>query len=49
MQEQEVIKILQDELNFTDLSIDKLKMFETELLNVNKKHNFIAKSTEGTF
>ena len=48
MQEQEVIKILQDELNFTDLSIDKLKMFETELLNVNKKHNFIAKSTEGS-
>ena len=48
MQEQEVIKILQDELNFTDLSIDKLKMFEIELLNANKKHNFIAKSTEGS-
>ena len=48
MQEQEVIKILQDELNFTDLSIDKLKMFETELLNANKKYNFIAKSTEGS-
>ena len=46
MQEQEVIKILQDELNFTDLSIDKLKMFETELLNANKKHNFISKNTE---
>ena len=48
MQELEVIKILQDELNFTDLSIDKLKMFETELLNANKKYNFIAKSTEGS-
>ena len=46
MQELEVIKILQEELKFTDQSIDKLKMLETELLNVNKKHNFIAKSTE---
>ena len=48
MQEPEVIKILQEELNFTDQSIDKLKMFETELLNANKKYNFIAKSTEGS-
>ena len=48
MQEQKVIKILQEELNFTDQSIDKLKMFETELLNANKKHNFISKSTEGS-
>ena len=48
MQEQEVIKILQQELKFTDQSIDKLKMFVTELLNANKKHNFIAKSTEGS-
>ena len=45
MQELEVIKILQEELKFTDQSIDKLKMLETELLNANKKHNFIAKST----
>ena len=48
MQEQEVIKILQQELKFTDQSIDKLKMFVTELLNANKKYNFIAKSTEGS-
>ena len=48
MQEIEVIKILQEELKFTDQSIDKLKMFETEVLNANKKHNFIAKSTEGS-
>ena len=48
MQEPEVIKILQEELKFTDQSIDKLKMFEAELLNANKKHNFIAKSTEGS-
>ena len=46
MQELEVIKILQQELKFTDQSIDKLKMLEIELLNANKKHNFIAKSTE---
>ena len=46
MQELEVIKILQEELKFTDQSIDKLKMLETELLIANKKHNFIAKSTE---
>ena len=48
MQEIEVIKILQEELKFSDHSIDKLKMFETEVLNANKKHNFIAKSTEGS-
>ena len=48
MQEREVIKILKEELKFTDQSIDKLKIFETELLNVNKKHNFISKSTEGS-
>ena len=46
MRELEVIKILQEELKFTDQSIDKLKMLETELLNANQKHNFIAKSTE---
>ena len=46
MHELEVIKILQQKLKFTDQSIDKLKMLETELLNANKKHNFIAKSTE---
>ena len=46
MQEQEVIKILQEELEFKDQSIDKLKMLETELLKANEKHNFISKSTE---
>ena len=46
MQELEVIKILQEELKFTDQSIDKLKMLEYELLKANKKHNFIANSTE---
>ena len=42
MQEQKVIKILQEELKFTDQSIDKLKMLETELLKANKKYNFIC-------
>ena len=46
MQEQEVIKILKEDLKFIDQSIDKLKMFEEELLKVNKKYNLIAKSTE---
>ena len=46
MQEHEVIKILQEELEFTDQSIDKLKMLRTELISANGKHNFIAKSTE---
>ena len=46
MHEQAVIKILQEQLKFTDQSIDKLKMFKTELLKANKEHNFIAKSTE---
>ena len=48
MQEQEVIKILQEELKFTDQSIDKLKMLEIELLKANKNHNFIAKTTEAS-
>ena len=48
MQELEVIKILKGSLKFTDQTIDKLKMFESELLNANKKHNLIAKSTEGS-
>ena len=46
MQEHKVIKILQEDLKFTDQSIDKLKMLEIELLNANKYHNFISKSTE---
>ncbi len=48
MQEREVKKILQEQFKFTDQSIDKLKMLETELLKANRKHNFIAKSTESS-
>ena len=46
MQEHKVIKILQEDLEFTDQSIDKLKMLEIEILNANKNYNFISKSTE---
>ena len=46
MQEHKVIKILQEKLNFADQSIDKLKMFEGEILKANKRYNFISKSTE---
>ena len=46
MQEREVIKILKEDLKFSNTSIDKLKTFEIYLLKANKKHNFISKSTE---
>ena len=47
MQDYEVIKILKDDLNFSDDSINKLKLFTKSLIIANKKHNFISKSTEG--
>ena len=46
MQEIEVISILQKQLNFTSKSIAALKIFVDVLINANKKHNFISKSTE---
>ena len=46
MYEQEVKKILRENLKFTDQSIDKLKVLEEELLKGNKKHNLISKNTE---
>ena len=46
MQEQEVIKTLQNKLNYTAKNISDIKIFITELLKANKKHNFISKSTE---
>ena len=46
MQEKEVINILQNQLNYSSKSILNLKIFINELLTVNKKHNFISKSTE---
>ena len=46
MQEQEVIKILKKDLNFSEFSIDKLKSFCNQLILANQKHNFISKNTE---
>ena len=48
MQQLEVIKILKKDLNFNDESIEKLKKFVQLVLNENKNHNLIAKSTEAT-
>jgi len=46
MQDHEVINILQNQLNYSSKSISNIKIFITELLRANKKHNFISKSTE---
>ena len=46
MQDYKVINILQNQLNYSSKSISKIKIFITELLRANKKHNFISKSTE---
>ena len=46
MQDKEVINILQKHLNFTTKSIVALKIFVDALINANKKHNLISKSTE---
>ena len=46
MQEQQVIKILKNDLKFNDYSINKLKLFSKSLINANQKYNFISKSTE---
>jgi len=41
-----VIKLLKSELEFSESSIDKLKIFHDCLLDYNKKYNLISKSTE---
>ena len=46
MQENEVINILQNKLNFNSKSISSIKMYINELLKANESHNFISKSTE---
>ena len=46
MQEQEVIRTLQNQLNYTEKNISDIKVFINGLLKANKKHNFISKSTE---
>ena len=46
MNEKNVIKVLKSELEFSDSSIDKLKLFHDYLLIYNKRYNLISKSTE---
>ena len=46
MQDQEVIRTLRNQLNFSAKNISDIKIFIIELLRANKKHNFISKSTE---
>tara|TARA_Y100000389_G_scaffold189532_1_gene213399 strand:- start:11168 stop:11779 length:612 start_codon:yes stop_codon:yes gene_type:complete len=46
MQDNEVINILQNQLNYSTKSISDIKIFVDELLEANKKHNFISESTE---
>ena len=46
MQQLEVINILKKRLNFSDHSIEKLKMFANLVLKENKNFNLIGKSTE---
>ena len=46
MQDKQVINILQNQLNFSIKSIEKLKIFTNNLISANIKHNFISKSTE---
>ena len=46
MQEKEVINVLQNQLNYSSKSILDLKIFISELLKANKRHNFISKNTE---
>ena len=46
MQDNKVINILQNQLKYSTKSISDIKTFVDELLNANKKYNFISKSTE---
>ena len=46
MQDTAVINILQNQLKYSEKNISDIKIFINELLKVNKKHNFISKSTE---
>ena len=46
MQDKEVITTLQNQLNYSEKNVSDIKIFISELLKANKKHNFISKSTE---
>ena len=46
MQEHEVIKVLKEDLNYNENSINKLKFFAKSLIEANQNYNFISKKTE---
>ena len=46
MQEEDVIKILKKDLNFSEKSIFQLKNFSESLIEINKSYNFISQNTE---
>ncbi len=46
MDDQKVIKILQNDLGFSNKTIDKIREFNGYLLEYNTKYNLISKSTE---
>ena len=46
MQDKDVIRTLQNQLNYSVKNISDIKIFINELLKANKKYNFISKSTE---
>ena len=46
MEQQKVELILKEELNFTKIHIEKIRFFQSELLQFNKKYNLISKSSE---
>jgi 16S rRNA (guanine527-N7)-methyltransferase len=48
MQNKEIINILQQKLNFTAESINTIKLFIEELLEANKRHNFISRNSESS-
>ena len=48
MQNKEIINILQQKLNFTAESINTIKLFIKELLEANKRHNFISRNSESS-
>ena len=46
MQDNAVIRTLQNQFNYSSKNISDIKIFISELLTANKKYNFISKSTE---
>ena len=48
MDENNVVKILKNDLQFSELSIKKLQIFHDYLLEYNKRYNLISKSTENS-